>query len=882
VHENDPAATDTSATTFSLPTGAGWPTVVSGQAFSARWSGDINIPSSGDYTFTSPSQDNSSSTSFTIDGLAVISSTGAPSSEPTYLESGVHQLSLDYTYPDSQGEAAPTLELDWACSDCQNQISQQAVPLSALTPGWANQTSTVSPAGRISFQHYPDPASAQPDYSLVKLSDGTNLITSYVYDSLGRTLKQYMPKANASATLDSTTGDLTSTPDTNYATDYTYYGDGATAAPPTDCGGGSAVDQYGQLESTTIPNGGLHSIVTVYNSAGLPIAVTNGKGTSCSVYDGEGRLTSATPHGDETNPTTYTYDPNGTQLTASNSSGTVTDVSNEAGQLTDTTDASGAEASYTYDPDGNQLQRTAATGSLGSSTHYVTSYGYNATDELTDETDPASNNYSFFYDDRGNLRGTQYPNGTFSWTDTNPDGWISDQYNRHGTITASTTTPPPDSSPLADYSYTYNADGKRLSETRTSGSNSQTTDYGYDNAGRLDQATLPDGTCRDYSYDRDSNRSQITESPTGCNGTFSTTASYSYDPVTTAGTDQLTSITTGGNTTDYAYTIDGQVLSQGTTSLTWDGFGRLATATVGANTVTYTYDPAGALMTRASSSPSKTSNYLLGDLFETDNSGSITTSYADGPAGDLASYTGPPRSTSTVSYLYYDAHGNLAAEANSSGSQTADHTYDPFGGPTDSVPSNTTIHRFTGRWKKQYDTATGDILMGARPYDPNTGRFLEVDPVPGGSLNNYDYSGQDPINNYDLDGDVYRYFGATGFTDDQILAGLKSYERSMQGWGWLGSVGRFAKNHWQDCSSGGAVGLLSGPQDVAVGCVIGVAIAAAEESKNRYVHGAGVAASVIEAIRNLKALGKAYRDAAQLLERDRTLLIHIRIFVEHG
>ena len=42
--------------------------------------------------------------------------------------------------------------------------------------------------------------------------------------------------------------------------------------------------------------------------------------------------------------------------------------------------------------------------------------------------------------------------------------------------------------------------------------------------------------------------------------------------------------------------------------------------------------------------------------------------------------------------------------------------------------------------------------MGARPYDPAIGRFLAVDPVDGGSLNNYDYAGQDPVNNSDLDG----------------------------------------------------------------------------------------------------------------------------------
>jgi hypothetical protein len=42
--------------------------------------------------------------------------------------------------------------------------------------------------------------------------------------------------------------------------------------------------------------------------------------------------------------------------------------------------------------------------------------------------------------------------------------------------------------------------------------------------------------------------------------------------------------------------------------------------------------------------------------------------------------------------------------------------------------------------------------MGARPYDPSLGRFLAPDPVEGGSLNLYDYAGQDPVNGYDLDG----------------------------------------------------------------------------------------------------------------------------------
>jgi RHS repeat-associated protein len=38
------------------------------------------------------------------------------------------------------------------------------------------------------------------------------------------------------------------------------------------------------------------------------------------------------------------------------------------------------------------------------------------------------------------------------------------------------------------------------------------------------------------------------------------------------------------------------------------------------------------------------------------------------------------------------------------------------------------------------------MLMGVRLYVPTLGRFLQVDPVEGGSLNSYEYAGQDPIN----------------------------------------------------------------------------------------------------------------------------------------
>ena len=63
---------------------------------------------------------------------------------------------------------------------------------------------------------------------------------------------------------------------------------------------------------------------------------------------------------------------------------------------------------------------------------------------------------------------------------------------------------------------------------------------------------------------------------------------------------------------------------------------------------------------------------------------------------------------------------------------------------------------------KQYDSANNLLLMGARPYDPTLGRFHAVDPIDGGSLNNYDYGWQDPLNSYDLSGEIPVNEGSNG------------------------------------------------------------------------------------------------------------------------
>ena len=328
---------------------------------------------------------------------------------------------------------------------------------------------------------------------------------------------------------------------------------------------------------------------------------------------------------------------------------------------------------------------------------------------------------------------------------------------------------PDDPSPLVEYEYQYagdnGKDGKLTYEKRTgSGLSTDERSYDYDELGRLKLVNLIGSSCKQYLFDRDSNRTEIQTAssnvgpPASC-GTFTSAETYIYDRTNanSPGLDELTSRTPAGQAAvNFVYDGDGRATSRGSDTLTWDGRDRSTGGTFNGTTVTYSYDALGRQRQRVGGAT--TTRYLFagGDdapLYETDSGGTITESDVDGPAGDLAHYTGPPATGSAVSFLYYNGHGDLAAEADNTGARTAAYAYDPYGAVTPTPGVNSRVERYNGRWDKKLDTSSNLIQMGARPYDPTLGRFDAPDPVEGGALNLYDYAAQDPLSNYDLDGE---------------------------------------------------------------------------------------------------------------------------------
>ena len=525
---------------------------------------------------------------------------------------------------------------------------------------------------------------------------------------------------------------------------------------------------------------GADTNVDVTGETALTLGVDGGQATGINRIDfatlehsvfQEPRLT--VTYGTTTDPITYEYDPAGHIRKIAQGTLTTETQFDETGRTLLTIDSFGAQSAFVYDLDGNIVTETDTPVVGGSS--YTTTHSYDDSGTRTSTTTPANETFSFEYDDVGQLRGTIYPNGTYTCFAYNDVGWTKAIRHVAGTPSAifAEDCSGLSGSILAGYDYEHKPHeatpgdhfdleayfGKITRQTRFgTGLTTEEESFTYDAIGRLSSYTDPASATTVYCYDLNSNRVAIRGLSTQCGDAVgkSEEATYDQQDPDSPGLDQLTHYRKGNTDIYYTYSSDGEVVErdiEGDVSvLEWDEWSRLSGVTTSAGAVDYTFDPAGFRRQRVSQGI--TTQYRLGGTYETDGSGSVTSSASVGPYGDLARYPGPPVSPTTPEYAYYNAHGDLVLTADATGQRIAAFTYAPFGEPNDSTPANATTERWAASANKKLDTSTNLIEMGARPYDPSIGRFYAVDSITGGSLNLYDYAGQDPVNNSDPDGTI--------------------------------------------------------------------------------------------------------------------------------
>ncbi|MBR7826249.1 hypothetical protein KDK95_08050 [Actinospica sp. MGRD01-02] len=455
------------------------------------------------------------------------------------------------------------------------------------------------------------------------------------------------------------------------------------------------------------------------------------------------------------------------------SSGTVATDNNSAyddfGQQVSYTDANNETTTYSYNLDGQAITRT---------TPYDTStVTYSPGGQATKEVDSLAGTFTATYNADGALLTQTYPDATLATYSIDPSG----------TATQLTYSNSNWASSITD-SITANSTGDWTTE---SGLN-DTKSYTYDKADRLvSTADTNAGSCttRDYTYDADTNRTSLTTYAAASSGacqttTASTAESYTYDAA-----DRLESTTESGTTSTYAYDTQGDVTTtpsadaggSGDLTATYYANGLVDTQTQAGVTDTYTLD---ATLDRYATEVSSSSGYTTtndysdgGDSPSWSTTNGSWTASVSGIGGSLGAQV---TESGTVTLDLADLRGNIIATVNPSSdtAPTATYAYTEFGSTESS--SAAAEYGFLGSNQRAETNMGGTVLMGVRVYNPNTGRFLETDPVLGGNANPYDYVFQNPLTNFDLNGEfcwswhcwVTNLFKATVFVAASALGGL--------------------------------------------------------------------------------------------------------------
>lgn len=638
--------------------------------------------------------------------------------------------------------------------------------------------------------------------------------TSTVTDALGRTteLDSY---TSAPAVTTSTANNITTVTisgGTTQATGYLFNHRGWLAAINDAATGqqwGKTYNLLGQVTGTTDPDAAASAMS--YDPAGNLAASTDGDQHTISYsYDPLNRKTGEYDGPSSGSPAlaSWVYD---------NANNAISGMSDPIGQLTTETSYNGGNA-YTIqqrgfnvfgEPLGQTLTLPSAEGALAGS--YTISHTYTATTGLLyRDYYPASpgggllpaetvthiyggaldlpvglgSNLAGYVQNTTYTAFTQVAQQQIGSTTTANDAYLTNSYDPHtGALTDSQTeNPAVTTTPYDDTSYRYDPAGNVTAQTDVrNGAATETQCFTHDTLGRLTQAwTATDNCAADPSSNNgttvgdgisagaywtswgfDPLGDRTTQTQHSLSGGTSTVTTYSYNTNGANQPDTLTATSTTGPsgtaTASYTYDTAGNTLTRnlpgGGQTLTWTHDGKLASDTTTAGTTSYVYDADGNLLLQKD--PSQTTLFVFGEQIVLTtagtSAGTITgTRFLPMPGGGLVARTG----ASSYSFELTDQHATSLLTLDSTARNPIWRQFTPYGAARGTAPPSwPDTNAFLG---KPTDTNTSLDILGARQYDPTTGRFLSIDPVLNPNspqeLNGYTYAADDPATQADPSG----------------------------------------------------------------------------------------------------------------------------------
>lgn len=326
---------------------------------------------------------------------------------------------------------------------------------------------------------------------------------------------------------------------------------------------------------------------------------------------------------------------------------------------------------------------------------------------------------------------------------------------------------------VTDVAYEYDAAGnvKKVTDTPSSqsGEPADAQCFNYDYLRRLTTAWTPgDANCaaepsaqklggpapywHSWTFDKTGNRtSEKKVTPAA-----SIESTYEYAAPGQAKPHALRKVTTKSasgnaeNTYDYdeVGNLKKRTLAGAGEEFAWDAEGHLEQVTKDGKTTSFVYDAEGNRLLRRDGSGT---TLYLGEtevLLQPNDTLTGTRHYQH--AGQSTAV----RTGGKLTWLGADHHGTNHIAIDAETQQVQRRRSDPFGNPRGAAPSAWPGQRgFVGGTQ---DSSTGLTHLGAREYDPTTGRFISVDPVADfddpQQLNSYSYANNNPVTLSDPDG----------------------------------------------------------------------------------------------------------------------------------
>jgi len=632
-------------------------------------------------------------------------------------------------------------------------VYDNAHRLTEVRDNFGNKTTyTLDLAGNRTLEETRDPAAAlrakrSREYSnldrLFKDIGGTNpltQITQYGYDNQGNLTSIDGPLTGTPNDLTTLTYDALnrlkdSTDPLSGITRYTYdpLDQILSVQDPRNNTTTFTTNGLGNQTQEVSPDRG--STNRVFNAGGLVTSSTDARGkVTASTYDALNRLTQNTFQA--ANPITYAWD-----------QGT-----GHKGRLTTITFTNGNTA-YTYDLHGRVTQKrdTHSTGRV-----FTVNYAWNATTgRLTSITYPGGKVLTFGYNTAGQVTSltvgsaiiasgiTYFPFGAASAWMWGNSQVVTRAFDLDGRLTGYPLT-------TTDSRQVIYDDASRITQIKHPTDTSLIQTLGYDKLDRL-TSWLDASSNRGYAYDANGNRTTLT---IGANN-------YTY---TTPGTTNRLSSTSGPSPArTFTHDAAGNVTADGQFTLTYNNRGRLSRAVKGSTTATYGYDGLGQRVKKTGPTsvvPTGTNYFVYNEqgqlLGEYNSSGAVIQEYVwlgTMPIAVLRGSTGSPQ----IFYVYADQVDRPWVITNTANQIRWRWDTSPFGElSANGNPAGLGAFAFNQRFPGQYrDAETGLFYNTFRDYDPQTGRYVQSDPIGlAGGINPYLYVDGNPVSLSDPTGEL--------------------------------------------------------------------------------------------------------------------------------